>query len=133
MSDGEISVAILRKALAHLHDPLYLGALPLADTMGLAPGTSVLSRGLKLRRALWLAIDALTSGSHIIDVEIDPRARDVLYRYAVSKQSMAAIASELHMSERHAYRDLRRAIGALAQVMISLAGLAGMSPSARAQ
>ena len=120
MSDSGDSVTVLRKALAHLHDPLYLGALPLANDLGLPAGTSVLSRGLELRRALWLAIDTLTRGSDTIAIEIDLRARHILSRYAISKRSMTTIASELHISERHAYRDLRRAIGALAQVMRAL-------------
>ena len=45
---------------------------------------------------------------------IDPRAHDILYRYAVAKQSVIRIADQLGISERQVYRELRRAIHVVA-------------------
>lgn len=116
LDHGEL-ISNLRKALAHLDDPLYLETLPLVRQISFAAHPSNLSRGQGLRRALRLAIDALAPDSGTAFSAIDVRTYEVLYRYAISRQSMIAISSQLCISERQAYRELRRGIQALAQVL----------------
>ncbi|MGQ9681021.1 MAG: ATP-binding response regulator [Anaerolineae bacterium] len=115
-------LAQLRRALAHLDDPAYLETLPFVDSLGALASDSDLSKGQALRRVLRLAIDSLnpnaSTGQHPNNVSA--RTYEVLYRYAVSRQSMFAIATDLGIGERHAYRELQRAISALAHVLSNL-------------
>ena len=120
MLDREEHFSELRNALTHLHDPLYLENLQLARRISFIAQAPHLSRGQNLRRTLRLAIAALDpSADRAADV-VEARSYQVLCSYAISKESMVAIASRLNISRRQAYRELRRATEALAQVLNDL-------------
>lgn len=109
-------VAELRRALAHLDDPPYLETLSIATDITRSAIGDGLSRGQALRRALRLAIAALDPGIDSLPDPLDARAYQVLYRYAVARESMTAIGAELGISSRHAYRELQLATEALARI-----------------
>ncbi len=119
MLEYETLVAELHSALAHLDDPPYLEKHSLAELVTSGSDTPGLSRGQALRRAMRLAIAALDPGAGNGAAGLEARSYQVLYRWAVTKQGMVAIASSLGISERQAYRELRRAVEALAQILSS--------------
>ncbi len=128
MADQEELISELHSALVHLDDPPYLERHLLASRFSFVAQTSELSRGQALRRALRLAIAALDPGADPTTQGLEARSYQVLYRWAVARQGMVAIASSLGISRRQAYRELRRAIDALAQVL-SEADAAGQQQS----
>ncbi|MGQ9684006.1 MAG: response regulator [Anaerolineae bacterium] len=111
-------ISQLRRALAHLDDPTYLESLPLLLD-NIAGGSPTLSRAHALRRALRVGIDRLAPSSNPDDSLLDARTYELLYRYAIGRESIVSIAQRLHMSERQAYRELRRATDALAQLLLT--------------
>lgn len=115
MSAEGTLVPELRRALAHLDDPLFLETLPLTDMLVHSGGDVPAARGALLRRLLLEAIDALAPERNYASGDV--RSYDILYRYAISKESMTAIAQQLGLSERHAYRELHQAVDALALVV----------------
>ncbi|MCL6430976.1 MAG: response regulator [Anaerolineae bacterium] len=117
MAERENLLAELHRALAHLDDPPYLEKHPLATRLSFVAQTPELSRGRALRRALRLAIAALDPGTSTNGAAVEARSYQVLYRWAVARQGMVAIANSLGISRRQAYRELRRAEEALAQVL----------------
>ncbi len=123
MTAEDTLVPELRRALARLNDPLFLETLPLTDMLVRNDGDDSVAKGALLRRLMLEAIDALapehgrTGG--------DVRTYDILYRYAIARESMTAIAQQLGLSERHAYRELHQAIDALAVVLQRLSAEAG--------
>jgi CheY-like chemotaxis protein len=121
MSDHTKLLSQLRQALAHLDDPLYLESLDLARQISMVAQSPDLSKGQNLRRALHLAIAALDPGQNHAPPAVEPRSYRVLCRYAIAKQSMVAIARQLDISQRQAYRELYRGIEALARILSDLA------------
>ena len=117
MSDPEELVSELRGALAHLNDPAYLENHPLARRLDFVSRTPDLSRGQALRRALRLAIEALDPGTSFAPNSPEARPYQIARRYYISRQPMAKVATQLDITERHAYRELRRAIYALARIL----------------
>lgn len=117
MAEREDLLTELHRALAHLDDPPYLERHPLATRLSFVARTPELSRGRALRRALRLAIAALDPGTGANGAALEARSYQVLYRWAVARQGMVAIANSLGISRRQAYRELRRAEEALAQVL----------------
>lgn len=107
----------LRSALAHMDEPLRLENHPLTKRLRYVAEAPEVSRGQVLRRALRLGIESLDPGTSTPVNAPEARTYQVLYRYAIAKQSMALIASELDIGERQAYRDLRQAMAALASVL----------------
>ena len=121
MSDHTKLLSQLRQALAHLDDPLYLEGLDLARQISLVAQSPDLSKGQNLRRALQLAIATLDPEPNRASPVVEPRSYQVLCRYAIAKQSMVAIARQLDISQRQAYRELYRGIEALARILNDLA------------
>lgn len=117
MSFDDDLIQQLHSALVHLDDPPYLETLPLARRLTATAQTPGISPGQTLRRALRLAIAKLDPGSGPTGREITARSYQVLYHYAISRQSMIAIARRLGISRRQGYRELRRATEALAQII----------------
>jgi CheY-like chemotaxis protein len=115
----------LRSALTHLDDPLYLEDHALARRFGPIARSAEVSRGQSLRRTLRLAIEALDPGVDVPVTSPEARAYQVLHRHAIAKESMTAVARKLDISERQAYRELRRALEALAHILLHFD--AGMS------
>ncbi len=110
-------LSALRSALAHLDDPIYLENHPLAGRIRFIAEAAPSSRGKILRRALRLAIEALDPHPNGDESGAQLQCYQVLYRYAIAKQSILAIAAQLNISERQAYRELERSVEALAAVL----------------
>ena len=121
METDERLVDDLRKALAHLDDPPYLEGLELAARLKEVAGPQELSQGQALRRALRLAIAVLDPGE-AADPELHSRTFQVLYHYAIGRQSVIAIGLDLGISERQTYRELHRAVQALACILGEMLG-----------
>lgn len=117
MPDESELIPQLRSALAHLDDPAYLEKHPLASRISFVAQMPELSRGQALRRALRLAVATLDPGGNTLGGPLEARSYQILYRWAVARQGMVSIAVSLGISRRQAYRDLHRAIEALAQVL----------------
>ncbi|MGQ9681650.1 MAG: ATP-binding response regulator [Anaerolineae bacterium] len=114
----------LRSALAHIDDPPYLERHPLAQRLAHLSQNAELSLGQALRRALRLGIAALDPGGDGRPGPLDARSYQVLYHWAICKESTVSIAALLGISRRQTYRELEQAIAALGQV------LSGMAPDA---
>jgi len=108
----------VRSALSHLDDPARLENHPLAKRLPYVAAAPDLSKGQLLRRTLRLAIEALDPKDGMSVSSTRPNAYQVLYRYAIAKQSMATIARDLAISERQAYRELQRGTEALVQILL---------------
>lgn len=118
MSDFEELIAELRSALTHLDDPIRLENHPLTKRISFVAQAADLSKGQLLRRTLRLAIEALDPSPGTPVGSAGGRSYQVLHRYAIGKKSVIAIAAELNISERQAYRELRSATEALAQIVL---------------
>jgi CheY-like chemotaxis protein len=113
----EEQLVALRNALAHLHDPAYLENHPLAqrlDFVAQAPGAS---RGQLLRRTLRLSIEALDPGAGVPANSPEARPYQVLRGRYILRQSWGEVAAQLDISRRQMYRELHRALEALAQML----------------
>jgi CheY-like chemotaxis protein len=117
MTDLDELTELLRSALTHLDDPSYLETHPLADRLSLVSAGPGLSRGQALRRVLRLAIEALDPGPDISPQAPEARPYQILSRHYIAKRSMTLVSTDLDVSERQAYRELRRATEALAQIV----------------
>jgi len=107
----------LREALAHLDDPPHLERLEIASRLRRSEQDAGLSHGQALRRALRLAIASLDPGVEATDSPLKARSYQVLYRYAISRESMVSIGMSLAISARQAYRELNTAIEGLCHVL----------------
>ena len=112
VNDDELQTD-LRQALVHLDDPPHLESLGLARRLRRNDQDASLSRGQALRRTLRLAIASLDPGVEATQSPIRARAYQVLYRYAIARQSMVSIGMSLGISGRQAYRELDTALDAL--------------------
>lgn len=117
MSETPEIIRELRSALAHLDQPLYLETHALTKRLAYVAETPEVSRGRVLRRVLRAAIESLDPGAGVPANSPEARAYQVLYRYAVAQQGMVAIASELDIGERQAYRELHQALATLASIL----------------
>lgn len=114
---NEALITEMQTVLAHLDDPLYLEKHALAQRIWLDSEPGAMSRGQALRRAVRLAIAELDPSTAADGERLRARSYQVLYRYAVARQGMPAIAPSLGISERQAYRDLRSAAEALVNML----------------
>lgn len=129
IGEREGYLAELRSALAHLDDPPYLERHPLTSRLSFIAQAPDLSRGQALRRALRVAIAALDPGDSSATARLGARSYQVLYQWAICRQSTVAIADLLGISRRQTYRELQHAIEALGQVLSgTLAGTAPQEP-----
>ena len=117
MTNSVERISELRGALAHLHDPAYLENHPLAARIGFVAQAPDLSQGQLLSRTLRLAIVALDPGPGIAPNTPEGRPYHILRNRYVARQSIVRIAEQLGIGERQAYRELRRALVALARIL----------------
>ncbi|MBN1401099.1 MAG: response regulator [Anaerolineae bacterium] len=103
--------------MAHLDNPVYLERLPLLGDLPVQVQPSDMSRGQALCRTLRLAIEALAPRGSEPAGALDALTHEVLYRYAIARQSMISITRQLNLSERQGYRLLRHAIEAVASYL----------------
>jgi len=106
-------VSTVRKALAHLNDPRYLESLPLLGDLAI-DGEGSLSRGQALCSVLRMSIEAIAPRGEGTEGTLDPRVHEILFRYAIGRQTMISISMQLGISQRQAYRELQRAVDAVA-------------------
>lgn len=121
-------VSELRSALAHLHDPAYLENHPLARRIALVAQAPDLTRGELLRRTLRLSIEALDPGAALPANSPEARPYQILRGRYILRRTLEEVASQLDIGSRQAYRDLRRAVEALAQMLVD-GGLLEVRPS----
>jgi CheY-like chemotaxis protein len=94
----------VKQALEHLYDFPYLQQHPLAVETAESSGEA----GKRLRRELIAAIEALNPGSGVSFRAPHARLYNLLHLYYVENMTILEAAYELGISERQAYRDLRR-------------------------
>lgn len=94
----------VKQALEHLYDFPYLQQHPLAADIAEASNEA----GKRLRRELIAAIEALNPGPGVSFRAPHARIYNLLHLYYVENMTIMEAAYELGISERQAYRDLRR-------------------------
>jgi|YNPNPStandDraft_1061719.scaffolds.fasta_scaffold04661_3 CheY-like chemotaxis protein len=117
MSVSEEFLEDLRSALAHLHDPAYLESHPFAARLRFVAQAPDLSRGKLLARTLRLAIEALDPGAGVAPNAPEARPYHLLRGRYIAQRDLVRLAEELDIGERQAYRELRRGVEALAQIL----------------
>ncbi len=122
----------LRTALSHLGDPAYLENHPLASRIDAVAQAPELTRGQLLQRTLRLGIEALDPGAGVLANSPEARPYQVLRGRYIRGKSMGELAMQLDVGRRQAFRDLRRAVEALAQMLWDGGMLSGVpgSPAA---
>jgi predicted ATPase len=101
---------LVRDALRHLHDPMYLRTHPLADLLG--PDVAAASRGKRLHALLLDAIAALRPLPGSTDVRASRRHELLRLRY-VEALEIGDVSSQLNMSRREYTRQHRHALDAV--------------------
>lgn len=105
---------VVRDALRHLHDPVYLRNHRLADLLGLEVGP--LSREKQLYQLLLDAIAALCPGSGGIDIRASRRHALLRLRY-VEALEISEVSTRLGMSRREYTRQHRHALDAVVMLL----------------
>ncbi len=107
----------LIEAYDHLYDMVYLRTDPLADILIPDPSLSRKEKAWRLHRILMEVIDELDPGSQApVFSQEWRRHRLMVLRYAEGLDPRA-VAKQLAISRRHYYRQLRVAIGAIADIL----------------
>jgi predicted ATPase len=101
---------LVRDALRHLHDPVYLRNHRLADVLSVEVGPP--SRGTRLHQLLLDAIAALHPGSGSIDARALRRQELLRLRY-VEALEISDVSARLGMSRREYSRQHRQALDAV--------------------
>lgn len=107
----------VRSALARLHDPAYLETHPLASQLAFVAEAPELTRGNLLRRTLRLSIEALDPGVGVPPSSPQARPYHVLRGRYLLGESLEQVAAELGISRRQAFREVKRAVEALAEML----------------
>jgi len=108
----------IREALEHLHQNWYLAQAPIGNWLpDVAAAHQPRVRARLLRRALLDAIELLRPTRPMPFGSREARSYEVLSLRYVEGLDAGEIAEELGVSERQVYRDLRRALGELAQLL----------------
>ncbi len=108
-----------RDALRHLWDEVYLGQCALADwaMRGISPEGGPAARGAHLRRILMEAIANLKPEKHASPRPA--RRYDVIHLSYVEGHSVDEVIKELNVSRRQYFYDLKDALDALANVLVT--------------
>ena len=104
----ESFVEQVKQALEHLYDFAYLQQHPLARNYDGTSDLSAKTAGRQLRYELVTAIESLKPHSESHFRAPDARLYNILHLYYVESLSIQEAAAELGLSERQAYRDLKR-------------------------
>lgn len=113
----EAFVEQVKQALEHLYDFAYLQRHPLARAYDGPGGLSAKTAGRQLRHELLTAIESFRSRPEIHFRAPDARPYNLLHMVYVENLSIQDAAGELGLSERQAYRDLKRGQDAVAAVL----------------
>jgi CheY-like chemotaxis protein len=111
-------VAQVQKLLEHLHDYSFLLNHPFNEKLS-ARGHTRDNTGQELRRSLLEAIESLSPGPGISFRAPHARVYNVLHLHYVEGMTINEASSELNVSLRQAYRDLRRGEESVAAVLWS--------------
>ena len=112
-------ISELRSALTHLHNPTYLENHPLAQRISFVAEAPDFTRGQLLRRILRLSIEALDPGPGVDSSALEARPYQILRGRYILNQTMDELALQLDIGRRQVYRELRRALEALARILLS--------------
>jgi CheY-like chemotaxis protein len=107
----------VKQALEHLQDFPFLNRHPLAKAFPPAAGRVQETDGQRLRRGLMEAIEALNPGQEVFYRSYPARFYHLIKLHYVESMIMQDVAQELGVSERQAFRDLRRAEEAVAAIL----------------
>lgn len=118
-------------ALRRLYDVPALLRNPLTDALR-SHGSSAEGRARFLRTALLEAIEALNPGPRVPFRSPASRSYDALRLHYVEGRTVEEVARELAVSERQAYRDIRRGEADVAAILWSRHGPALEAPAASA-
>lgn len=119
----------VQDALEHLYDYPYLQNHPLAGNLDLGDSLTPRERMRLLRTAILEAVEELNPGQGVPFRSLQARAYNVLNLRYVAGMTVDAVARELAISERQAYRDLRRAERDLAALLQSRYAAATREPA----
>lgn len=104
----------VRQVLEHLFDIPYLYQHPLAAQWPAPDSTSTASRAAALRQAAQAAIEALDPGDPVPFRSPHARLHQLMHLHFLEGLTIQETASELAVSERQVYRDLRRGVETVA-------------------
>ncbi len=107
----------VQDVLAHLYDYAYLQKHPLAQQLRPDGQCTPQARNRFLRTAILEAIEELNPGADVPFRALRARSYNVLYLHYVVGLAVTDVAREMAVSERQAYRDLRKAEQDLAQLL----------------
>ncbi len=113
----EAFVEQVKQALEHLYDFAYLQQHLLARVYDNDGDLSAKTAGRQLRYELVTAIESLKPNPDVQFRASNARLYDILHLYYIENQSIQQAADELGLSERQAYRDLKRGQENVASVM----------------
>ena len=100
-------LAKIQQLLDHLHDFRYLLSHPYAEHLSMSEHTGE-GVAKQLRHVLLAAIEALSPGPGVSFRTPRARVYNVLHLHYVEGMTISEAATELNISPRQAYRDLRR-------------------------
>ncbi len=113
----EAFVEQIKQALEHLYDFAYLQQHSLARRYDSESDLSAKTAGRQLRHELITAIESLKPKLDTHFRAPDARLYNVLHLYYVESLTIQQAAGELGLSDRQAYRDLRRGQESVAAVL----------------
>jgi predicted ATPase len=114
----------VRDALTHLYDPTYLQTHPLTQLMPREPNNHAVRLGKALQGYLLAAIEELRPSDEIAESHAWRSYQLLRLRY-VEALEIPAIARQLAVSQSECFRDLRRAVQAIAGIVGERWGLVG--------
>ncbi len=104
----EAFIEQVKQVLEHLYDFAYLQQHALARVYDNEGDLSAKTAGRQLRYELVTAIESLKPNPDVQFRAVNARLYDILHLYYIENQSVQQVADELGLSERQAYRDLKR-------------------------
>src|SRR5215510_6183388 len=113
----ESFVEQVKQALEHLYDFAYLQQHPLARRYDGDSDLSVKTAGRQLRHELITAIESLKPTLDAHFRAPDARLYNILHLYYIENLTIQEASAELGLSDRQAYRDLRRGQESVAAVL----------------
>ena len=113
----EAFIEQVKQVLEHLYDFAYLQQHALARVYDNEGDLSAKTAGRQLRYELVTAIESLKPNADVQFRASNARLYDILHLYYIESQSVQQVADELGLSERQAYRDLKRGQENVASVL----------------
>ncbi|MCC9079016.1 response regulator [Litorilinea aerophila] len=107
----------LKQVLAHLNDFGYLQQHALAARLAATTDPPEPAAGIRLRRAVLRAIESMSPGADVGFRSPHARTYNLLQLHYVEGFTVQEAARELGISERQAYRDIRRGEDSLAVLL----------------